>query len=163
MDAGKFTIEQEVAGALLDVGISMPLKTFRIPLRKKPVQFRVTVKRPTAGSIMRIDRLYLQTEVTLAEYRTYTMEQRMRFRVEHGNRMMRILALGICRGLLSGYLFSGIVAWFLKWFVEDIYLEAIFDQFVSLVGTQSFETIIKSLEENLMTSPMNLSQKRKGS
>ena len=160
---GKFQIEPEVADALLDVGVSVPLKTFRIPLRKKPVQFRVTVKRPTMGSKMRIDRLYLQTGVTLAQYKAYTMEERMRFRAGQGNRMMRILALGICRGLVSGYLFSGMVAWFLKWFVEDIYLEAVFDKFVSLLGMQSFENIIKSLEETLLTSPMNVSHERKGS
>jgi hypothetical protein len=160
---GKFQIEPEVADALLDAGISVPLKTFRIPLLKKPVQLRVTVKRPTMGSKMRIDRLYLGMGIIAAEYRLYTMEERMRFRAEHGDVMMRILALGICRGLLSGYLFSGATAWFLKWFVEDIYLDALFDKFVSLLGMQSFENTIKLLEETVMTSPMNLSHKRERS
>ena len=40
-----------------------------------------------------------------------------------GSRLTRIPAPGICRGLISGYLFSGAVAWFLMWFVEDIYPE----------------------------------------
>ena len=75
---GKWRIEPEVA----DIGVSAPLKTFRIPFRKKPVLLRVTVKRPTTGSKMRIDRLYLSMGVTLAEYRGYTVEERMRFLTE---------------------------------------------------------------------------------
>ena len=160
---GKFMIEPEVADALLDVGVSAPLKTFRIPFRKKPVQLRVTVKRPTTGSKMRIDRLYLEMGVTIDEYRGYTMEQRMRFLSGQGGRMMRILALGICRGLISGYLFSGAVAWFLMWFVEDIYLENLFEKFVSLLGTQSFENIITSLEATCLLTPMNVSHEGKRS
>ena len=156
-------IEPEVADALLDVGVSAPLKAFRIPFRKKPVLLRVTVKRPTMGSKMRIDRLYLEMGVTIDEYRGYTMEQRMRFRSEQGGRLTRILALGICRGLISGYLFSCAVAWFLMWFVKDIYLENLFEKFVSLLGTKSFGNIITSLEETCLLSPMNVSREGKRS
>jgi len=163
MDGGKFTIEQEVADALLDVGVRIPLKAFRLPFRKKPVQIRITMKRPCMGSKMRIDRLYLGMGVTLAEYRRYSMEERMRFRAVHGCTLTRIIALGICRGMFSGYLFSGVAAWILRWAVEEIYLEAAYAKFVELLGTQSFETIITSLEATLMTSPMNVSQKIKGS
>jgi hypothetical protein len=132
-------------------------------MRKKPVQIRVTVKHPTMGSKIRIDRLFLAMGVTLAQYRAYTMEERMRFRAEQGGRMTRIIALGICRGPVSGYLFSGAVAFFLRWFVEDIYLEAVFEKFIALLGTQSFENIITSLETTVLLSPMNVSREKKGS
>jgi hypothetical protein len=161
MDATKALIETQVANALLDVGVSMPLKSFHIPFRKEPVKLRVTVKHPCLGSKMRIDRLYLGMGITLAKYKRYTKEQRMLFRATHGGAMTRIIALGICRGPVSGALFSGLVAWLVRWCVEDIYLEAIFAKFVELLGTQSFETTIASLEATLMTGPMNASQTRR--
>lgn len=36
-------IQQEAAEALLNVGVSLPLKEFRLPFRKKPVVLRVTM------------------------------------------------------------------------------------------------------------------------
>lgn len=37
-------IQREGADALLDIGVSVPLKAFRVPFRKKPVELRVTMK-----------------------------------------------------------------------------------------------------------------------
>lgn len=39
-------IQCEAADALLNRGVSIPLKEFRIPFRKRPVKLRVTLKRP---------------------------------------------------------------------------------------------------------------------
>lgn len=39
-------IQREGADALLDIGVSVPLKAFRLPWRKTPVELRVTMKRP---------------------------------------------------------------------------------------------------------------------
>ena len=57
-------IQKEAAEALLDIGISLPLSEIRIPMLKKPVQLRVTMKRPTLASLMRIARIYLDMGVT---------------------------------------------------------------------------------------------------
>ncbi|MDR0505449.1 MAG: hypothetical protein LBH32_01340 [Dysgonamonadaceae bacterium] len=159
----KTNIEAQVADALLDVGVRIPLKTFHFPFRKKPVQLRVTLKRPCLGTQIRIARLYLEMDVTCDELAAYNKEKQMHFMSEHGAKVSRMIALTICRGLVSGYLFSGIVAWFLRWFVENIYMEAAYERFVSLLGTTSFENIIKSAEMTNPLKPLNLSQKRKGS
>ena len=39
-------IQKEGAEALLNAGVSVPLKEFRLPFKKKPVRLRVTMKRP---------------------------------------------------------------------------------------------------------------------
>ena len=49
-------IELMAANALVDGGISLPLKTV---LREKP--FRITMKIPTTRSMIRISELYLKT------------------------------------------------------------------------------------------------------
>jgi hypothetical protein len=161
MSGDKFTVEPQVADALLDVGVRIPLKTFHIPFRKKPVQLRVTMKRPCLGTQIRIARLYLETGVTCDELAAYNKKKQMRFMAEHGAKISGMIALTVCRGLVSGYLFSGFVAWFLRWFVEDIYLEAACEKFVSLLGTKSFENTIKSAETTNPLTPLNVSQKRR--
>ena len=60
----KQDLEPQVAEALLDVGVSIPLRSFRLPFRKKPVQIRLTMKRPKLGTQIRIARLYLKMDVT---------------------------------------------------------------------------------------------------
>jgi hypothetical protein len=162
MEGDKFTIEQEVADALLDVGVSIPLKTFRFPFQKKPVQIRVTMKRPRMGTQIRITRLYLAMGVTSEQYSSYGTHQKLQFLAEHGAKISRMVALTVCRGMFSGYLFSGAVAWFLRWEVEDIYMEAAYEKFVALLGTRSFKNIIKSAEEKNPLIPL-LSHERKRS
>jgi hypothetical protein len=155
---GRFEIEPEVAEALLDEGVRIPLKAFRLPFRKSPVRLRVTLRRPCLGTQIRIARLYLKTGVTYEQMSTYNKEEQMRFLVEHGSKVSRIIALTICRGAVSGYIFSGIVAWLLRWLVDNIYLEAAFDRFVSLMGSRPFENIIKSVQTSNPLTPLNLSQ-----
>lgn len=38
-------IQREGADALLDIGVSVPLKAFHIPFRKSPLELRVTMRR----------------------------------------------------------------------------------------------------------------------
>jgi len=157
----KFQLEPQVADALLDVGVRIPLKTFHLPFQKKPVQLRVTLKRPCLGTQIRIARLYLEMGVTYDELAVFNKDKQMLFMSEHGAKVSRIIALTACRGLISSYLFSGIVAWFLRWFVEDIYMETAYEKFVSLLGTKSFENTIRSAEMTNPLTPLNVSQKRR--
>ena len=153
----KFQVEPKVADALLDVGISVPLKSIRIPFKKKPVQLRVTMKCPRMGTQIRITRLFLEMGVTYEEYTSYDTDQRLRFYAEHGKTISRMIAMTICFGKFSGQWFSRIVAWFLRWAVDYKYMEAAYAQFVSLLGTKSFEDIIRSAQATSPLIPTNLS------
>ncbi len=160
---GKFQIEPEVADALLDIGVRIPLKTFYFPFRKKPVKLRITLKRPQLGTQIRIARLYLKMGVTYEQYKSYGTDQKLRFLAEHGAKVSRMVALTVCRGLVSGYLFSRVVAWFLRHAVEDIYMEAAYEKFVALLGTKSFGNIIRSAETTNPLTPLNMSREGKRS
>ena len=39
-------IQMEGADALLDAGVTIPLMRLRLPFRKKPIEIRLTMKRP---------------------------------------------------------------------------------------------------------------------
>lgn len=155
-------IQREGADALLDIGVSVPLKSFRIPLRKSPVELRVTMKRPYMSGQILFARTYLSMGVTSEDMWNFDKEQEMRFLAEHGKKVSRMLAYTICRGAFSCRFLLWAVSWFLRNFVEQRYLIGTVKRFVSLMGTDPFIPIIKSAER---TNPMKLrtSQKKKGS
>ena len=80
--------------------------------------------------------------VTHAELEAMTEAERLAWLGEHGRTVSRIVALTICRGKWSGLLLSGVVAWLLRWWVDDVWLEAAFRRWTLLLGTQGFESII---------------------
>ena len=88
-------IQKEGAEALLNAGVSVPLKELRIPFRKKPVRLRVTMKRPYMSGQLRVARIYLSMGVTSEEMKKYTKEEEMKFLLEHGKSVSRIVAYAI--------------------------------------------------------------------
>lgn len=140
-------IEIEAAEALLDIGVSLPF--FKIPFTRKFV--RLTMKRPCLGGQIRLARLYLRTGITYEEMLEFSKHEELAYMALHGRWVSKMVALTICRGALSTWLFSDLLAWLLRWFVDDEYLRAASMQFLCLLGTKSFMTIIKSIST---TNPM---------
>lgn len=155
-------IELEGAEALLDIGVSVPLKSFRLPFRKKPVQWRVTMRRPTLGTHAAFAREYLKLGVTPEKMKTFTKEEEMEFLARHGKTLSRMVAVTLLRGPLRRRLLLGLTAWWVRERMERRYLLAAARQFARLSGTRSFSTIIASAER---TNPMRprTSQGKRGS
>lgn len=151
-------IEREAAEALLDVGVSLPF--LKIPFTRK--YMRVTMKRPCLGNLFRITRLYLTIGVTCEQMRKFTKHEELDFIAKHGKTITKMVALTVCRGRVPGMLFSGILAWLMRCFMDDRYLYAAGLQFMRLLSVKSFMPIIKSAQ---VTNPMmpRKSQKEKGS
>ena len=161
-DKASRLVEREGAAALLDGGVSVPLKELRLPLCKKPVKLRVTMRRPRLGGLIRIARVYLRLGVTAAEMEKFSKEQEMAFIASHGKDVSRIIALTLCRGWLSRHLLVGLAAWWIRNWMEARLMAACMRKFVLLLGTAPFTSIIRSAER---TNPMKprLSQARMGS
>lgn len=158
MDASRVRlIQQEAAEALLNAGVSLPLKEIRVPFRKRPLQLRVTMRRPTMSGQIAIARTYLEMGATSEEMERFTKEEQMRFLAEHGDKICRMIALTLGRRSLAKPL-----TWFVRHFVGYEYQMAAVRKFVSLMGTDPFTAIIRSAEK---TNPMRLrlSQRKKGS
>ena len=151
-------IQSEGAEALLDAGVSLRLKDLRIPFRKEPLRFRLTMKRPTLARQIKIAHAYLTLDMTAEELEKMDHEGQMAFLARHGKTLSRIIALTMERWWLPVWLLSWLVRHLMKW----EYQKAAFAQFVLLMGTQSFIPIIRSAE---MTNPMKLrlSQGKRGS
>jgi hypothetical protein len=155
-------VQIEGADALLDVGVSVPIASIRVPFKKKPVEIRVTMKRPCLAGQIKIARTYLSMGVTSEEMWRFSKEDEMRFLSDHGNKIAKMIAITICRGALTSRLFLGLMTWLVKTRMSNAHLIGAMKRFVTLMGTDPFIPIIKSAE---MTNPMKprTSQKSKGS
>mgnify|MGYP000654960035 CR=1 FL=1 len=140
-------IEMECADALLDSGVSVPLKRWKLPWLKRPVEVRVTMKRPRLRGQILLAREYLKTGVK-PDWQPKDKTEELAFVAEHG--------------YVSRHVGIGVTAWVLRNFVEWRYLTAMFRTFERLMGTKDFMRIISSTARANPMTP-RLSQARKGS
>lgn len=154
-------IQREGAAALLDRGVSVPLKDIRLPFCK-PLRLRVVMRRPRLGGLMRLAREYLSLGVTAAQIEAFSKEEEMDFIATHGKQVSRMIAHTLCRGWWSRHLLVGATAWLVRNWIDTEYVSAAMRSFVFLLGTDPFTSIIRSAER---TNPMKLrlSHPRKGS
>lgn len=155
-------IEIEAADALLDVGVSLPLLQVKIPFRRNPVRVRLTMRRPCLGNQIRIAKLYLETGVTHEEMERFNKHEELAYLALHGKKVSKMVALTICRGRFTGWLLTPVVAWLLRWMVDDRWIQGANLRFITLLGTKSFMNIIGSVERVNPLAPRT-SQKKKGS
>ena len=94
-------IQREGADALLDIGVSVPLKAFHIPFRKSPLELRVTMRRPYMSGQISFARTYLSMGITSEEMWGFSKEEEMQFLASHGKAVSRMVAYTLCRGPFS--------------------------------------------------------------
>ena len=85
-------IQREGADALLDIGVSVPLKAFHIPFRKSPLELRVTMRRPYMSGQILFARTYLSMGITSEEMWGFSKEEEMQFLASHGKAVSRMVA-----------------------------------------------------------------------
>lgn len=154
-------VEYEAARALLDDGVSLPFKELKIPFIKKPIQFRLVMRRPKLGSQIRIAKHYLAIGVTYEEMKTFTLEQEMEYVAKHGKRISKMIALTVCRGFISSRLLAPIVAFFIREFVDDKFIQGANEIFLTLLGTRNFINIIRSAEVSNPLKPRTSQRTRR--
>lgn len=140
----------EAADALLDTGVSVPLKSFRFPFTKKSFTLRLTMRRPCLDAQIRIARLYLSMGVTADKMWEFTTEEQMKFLADHGAKIARMIAYTICRSSLSR-LTLPLISWLIRRWMSNEHLIGAMLRFVMLLGTDPFIPIIKSAQ---MTNPL---------
>ena len=93
-------IEMECADALLDSGVSVPLKRWKLPWLKRPLEVRVTMKRPRLRGQILLAREYLKMGVEPG-WQPKGKTEELAFVAEHGKAVSRLLAYTVCRGYVS--------------------------------------------------------------
>ena len=118
--------------------------------------------RPRLAGQICIVRIYLSMGVSPEEISSFNGRERLEFLARHGTEVSRMVAYTLCRGPVSRRLLVRPVAWFLREAVEHRFLMGALEKFISLMGSESFTSIISSIDR---ANPMKLrmSQGRKGS
>lgn len=139
-------VEIESADALLDVGISIPILQFKMPFTKRHLTYRVTMRRPTMGSLMRIAKVYLAMGVKVNELNDMSKEQQYELLANHGDKIAEVVMLAILRDSVRIWWFGRFFKWVLLNYVNDTHLTTLNKTFAPLYGTRAFGDIIKLVE-----------------
>lgn len=132
-------IKCQAAEMLLDIGIGIPLLP-KFLFRKKDAT--VTMYRPTLGNLMRMARIYQNIGVTPEAIKEMNCDEQLKLVAEKGHDISRIVAYAICSGYITGRLFNGIVAWWLRWRVHPVFLVQAMIQLLKGTHLSSFCSII---------------------
>ena len=155
-------IEREGAEALLDAGASVPLFAIRIPMMKRRLTVRATMRRPNLAGLIRIGRLYTSMGVTSEEMWDFSKEEEMKFLAEHGAEVSRMIAVTLSRGRLSARWLERPLAWLIRQKMEPKMMLGAMMRFVMLTGTDPFMPIIRLAERRNPLKP-RLSRDAEGS
>lgn len=152
--ASTFEIEQLAEKIMSDAGISLPLRL----LGGKYIRW--TMRVPTLESRGRISKMYLKMGVTYEDLKTYTFEQKLEFMVKHTKTVSRMVAYGIVRGWLLGWLLNRPVAWMLRNCMHPVALEEAWMIAMGTMSTVPFGNTIRLAEVMNLMAP-NLSQRKR--
>lgn len=142
-----------------NAGISLPLCAIRLPWRKRPLEVRIRTKRPTLGGQIRLARKYLELGTTYEELERMTASEQAVFIATHGKTLSELVALCVLTGYLTGRLYKPL-SWLIRWRARPEHILAITLGYISLLGTQSFKTIIGFVAGR---NPLKPSHSEKGS
>ncbi len=126
------------AVALLDRGVSVPLKDIRLPFRKPPAPAQVVMRRPPAGRAYSLGPGVPLVRVTAEQMNKFTKEEEMAFLATHGKQVSRMVAHTLCRGCISRRLLVGATAWLVRNWIDTEYVSTAMRSFVFLLGTDPF-------------------------
>ena len=144
--------ERLAAKILADKGIALPL---RLPGRQRYLRWIMRV--PNWESRIRMSRMYLKMGVKYDDLHKMSYEDKMQFMIDHGKTVSRMVAYGIVRGYILGWLLNRPVAWMLRNYMHPAALEEAWLIINSVTSIAPFENIIRLAEATNLMAP-NLSQ-----
>ena len=158
-------VELRAADTLLDRGVRIYLRApllLRIFGKK---MLRVTLRKPTMGTMMAISREYLKMGVSVDGVNNGEdgITEAHLLLSQHGKRVCRIVAMGMLRGRFATLHLSRPLGWWLRWHSSATDLRDALFVLITLSGIADFTTTIRWLRELKMTTPRQTSHEEKGS
>jgi hypothetical protein len=150
--------ELKASQLILDLGVAIPLRPLRFLNLKKTGHKTVVIRRPYMGGLIRMCEQVMRLGTCHEEMKQFTVEQSVEFIAKHGKAVSRIVAGAVVRGYLSYKLFSGVVAWWLRWRVHPLFLAEAMFQLVENMDISPFVNTIRLVEAMSLMKP-RLSQR----
>lgn len=149
-------VEIKTCDTILDRGVRVPVPA---PLLFRWIGIKtiaMIVRRPTLGNMLRISRMYLAMGVDIDAVGEDWREW-IAIMTRTAVPVSRIVAMGMLRGRISGYLLHRPLGWWLRHHCTSDDLANIAALLVSLSGVQDFMNTIRFLKAMKMTEPRNVS------
>ena len=155
-------IEKDAADLLLNrrKKLPVPAPIFLRLFKVKYINF--WVKSGTYGTGMRRSSYYAGTNITQEELEDLTVDRATKLFALHGDVVSKMIAVSILNGWISGFLFTRLLAFYLRWNAEPVYMLGMCNWLLFQGSTKDFINTIRSAYHLTVTAP-TLSQKAKGS
>lgn len=154
-------IELLASQTILQRGVKFKINTpFWLRWLKK--SFTVRVTSPYQGTLFRISTYYLSTGLKDSQLENITVEESLAIMAVHGKVISKAVACALLNGYWSGKLFTGPVAWYLKWHCSPKELCALTTALLVYGGSADFMNTTRLVRQMKQTEP-KLGQKEKGS
>ena len=148
--------QREAANILLDLGVSIPMTAPRLFRWFGKKQFRLIIRRPYWGTMVRISRAWLSIGITAETIKSNTLEDDMKLMQQHRKTVARIVAYGSLRGWFSGF-FAPVLGSILLWRAHPTILVEAAYKLVTLSRVEDFTNTIRllaTMDVTRMTSPV---------
>lgn len=155
-------IEKFAADTLLQKGVQIKIRApflFRC-FGKKTV--KLTITSPMEGTLHRVAGYFLQTGLTLEQIDNITVEKAIELMYLHGKQINKAVAVAVLNGYVSGYLFTRLLAWYLRWNCKSNEQFILVNLLLLYGGVEDFINITRSVRAMKITTP-TMGQKTKGS
>lgn len=155
-------VEQFAADTILQRGVKVkiPAPFFLRVFRKKTIN--LTVTSPFEGTLHRVASYYLSTGITAEQLEGLTVEKALVLNKSHSKAISKAVAVAILNGYVSGWLFTKILAKYLRWHLKPVEMYTLVSLLIIHGGIQDFMNTTKSVRMMMITTPKK-GQKTKGS
>lgn len=138
-------VELHAAKTILQRGLEIPIKA--------PLLLRIFGKRtvklklyqPTSGTMSRVAVEYLKTGISKKHLDDITPEQALLLLANHGISIHRAVATAILGGYISGFLFTRILAFYLRENLLEEEISGIMDTLIAYGGLSHFMNTTRSV------------------
>ena len=150
-------IEQSAADTLLGRGIAIPINApfFIRWFGKKEIYPKVTA--PYYGTQLRVSSYFASTGLTVEALENISLADANIVFAKHGKVVSKIIACSLLNGRFSGWLFTRLLASYLRWNCKAQLMLDVTFYLIVLGNTRDFLNIIRSAQSLTITAP-NLSQ-----
>lgn len=154
-------VEQLATDTILHKGVKIPVRApWFLRLFKKTIS--LTVSSPYEGTMHRVASYYLSTGITMEQLENITTEQALELMSKHGKAINKAVACAVLNGYVSGWLFTKLLAHYLRWNCEPRHLFALVSLVLLYGGTSDFMNTTKSVHTMKLSVPRT-GQKHQGS
>jgi len=156
-------VERRAAETILERGVRVPIPAPRFLRLLGKKQIKVMIRQSHLGTLEHFSTLELKEGFSFEGIDSGNLDAAHEMISKHGKTVRKLLAIVILDSRLKIWLFSDLLASWLKWKLTPKRLLEVFLVAVTISGVEDFTNTIRLIRSMRVTMPRNLSPTSKGS